>query len=295
MKLFLAFLCVLSVSCGRSEKIVQTDGAVISGQSVPSNDLNAKSVVSLYYLDRRTLCTGVIIDKDIIVTAAHCGYNRHGDRDEVPTICFSQNAGESLALEAIESCVQADKTIHHENYFDGFQTNEADIADIRLISFTQYPARSYIPAALPPAKNPPKIGNQFLVYGFGLTQAIPEKSATHLQTGQINLGLAFGKTELYFPTTNNGTSACHGDSGGPIFRPSLAGPQLVGITSRALTEDGAQTCSTGFIATDVRPYLKWIKKTSADLRVRKFNYPNSLVRPTKAMTPGRENTSRATL
>ncbi|CAK1548122.1 unnamed protein product [Leptosia nina] len=251
--MFHIFLLVFLVySCNGSLKLLPYgDPKILGGDDAPDGAI--KYQVSLQNLGSH-FCGGSVIDKNWVLTAAHCTYERASDS-------FKVVVGINLLSSQGQQYVP-DKVIMHQNF-----SRELVVNDISLIKIAQgidFNDRVQ-PIALAKAETRP--GDILVVSGWGRTQnggPIPDK----LQVVNVTAISEFEckvKYILFKPPilqSNLCTKApykkgsCQGDSGGPLVNNS---------TLAALVSWGISNCGVSRISPDVNTnvffYLDWINKT----------------------------------
>jgi len=203
-------------------------------------------------------CGGSIIDELHIVTAGHCV--------TLPASFYTVVAGQHdlSSTEGTEQAITVAEIIVHENYGVGPGFTPNDIAILRLSSPLSFNA-NVAPIALPEAVEGP--GN-LIVSGWGATSGggptpdILQKLEEPLASDD-DCFAAWGdslipETMVCFGTGIGDTSACSGDSGGPLIANGANGAHLVGIVSW-----GHRDCAVpGFysVFTEVAAYVDWINE-----------------------------------
>lgn len=271
MKKQILFLSLLIVS-GCSPKIHKTslplshDTDSIVGGEVADNAVFTKHVVAIYNKDLRFWCTGTLISKDIVLTAAHC-LNR-GTRFSYEVI-FSKNP---RAPEQTTRSVASLK--YNTNYQPEAYSDRNDIGVLR------------IQGALPPGFEPMDLPTEndveiketnFYAAGYGLTTAkrgsASDSGVLRYTTQQIDGPPIRGSQSQFYVNQRNGKGICFGDSGGPAFMKFDNRRVVVGVASavyspRSVDKERADydVCRYDAIYTSVFHYLDWIAKASAEIR-----------------------------
>jgi secreted trypsin-like serine protease len=297
-KLFLLILIIILVSCkafdnNQTPKIINT--SIINGVEIKKLDSFAKSVVGVYDIKLNTICTGTLIDSNIVLTAAHC----------IPThiwdlkIIFSTNVDSilnakdpNIQLKYMKTAIDAKvgPTWDPKN-----ETVQFDTGDIALIKFQGLAPSEYRAASFLKNGDDLKIGSIVTIAGFGVNyvdmEEINPKKYRNLEN-DLDLGdvICSGKNRGNYGTcykitkTGDGllrsasapisfihetevrlnekkAGTCNGDSGGPAFLFKDGDFYLFGVTSR-----GGEFCNEVGVYTNALIYKSWIEATSKILK-----------------------------
>lgn len=227
--ILLGFFLTLNFANAR-EKIVGGEPALSDGQ------IARTTVMIIGQLEKsQYICTGSILDKDMIVTAAHC----------------LKAKPEKLRL------VFGTET----RVVDGYIRAKYD--DIGLIR-----VHGGIPSVFQPAKlfsGSLRAGDPVIVAGFGITNAKTGSGAGTLREAEVKIESALGETEVLIDQSV-GRGACHGDSGGPAY--AINGNQLLlwGVISRAYSEMADDDCAHGVVYLRIAAFDSWIRQAVRKLR-----------------------------
>lgn len=232
---FLMAAALLSVSCGQGGD-ESSEGKVIQGSRPSDGGQIESSTVALAGRNGQVFCTGTLIDRSHVVSAAHCLKNFGGQL----YIGFGRDRNEFNYVEASGFRV-------HPQYSGDFSGSvPADISVIRLAS----PAPAgYKPVSI--YKGPLSPGDEVFLAGFGQTET---GSSGRLLYTAVNLA-EIDSDELV--VNKEGTGACYGDSGGPAFVQLGNTLGLVGATSR-----GESGCRGASVYTRVSYFESWLEATT---------------------------------
>lgn len=262
MKTFFLLLIFFLSACSASrQQTNQNDQSVVAGQDAFAVGRYEKSIVSIWYPEKNSNCTGTLIDEGLVLTAAHC------DSLQQPYICFSHESPRELAhrKELAKYCVRAKGSLAHRFYLDDMTADTQNVNDLRLIQFDGELPADIQPMALPLKEMRLAPGQNVILSGHGLLNFSPPIIPRSLQIADLQFSSRFSETELQFdPFEKRG--ACIGDSGGPVFIRRNGKPVLIGVVSRGAKPYGEDTCHDGFVATEVAHYLNWIADTAKILK-----------------------------
>ena len=241
---------------------------IISGSLVKQVDPVYKSTVALSR-GGNLFCTGALIDKRIVLTAAHC--------------LVSIPNGENLLIQFGSANEKLMKTIAVAKYssHSGFNASEiysdhidslpsSPKFDIGLIVLEEDAPDWTLPVAIPQFTEVNQ-GMKVILAGYGRTDGVvkdisgnmPEARGFLRKIESIISGInGPGREIIVSPSEDNPKgSSCHGDSGGPMFQMKQDGSlALLGLTSRGYKKE--EDCRGRGIYTDVRQYTEWIKDTA---------------------------------
>lgn len=226
------------------------DANIIGGNVVTSGLNTARYVVGLV-VPRFGSCTGTLIDKNIVLTAAHC----------IPSdprtmfVIFStslKSANMSNAAQVVGAVVSP---------LWGKSNGGKNTGDIAVIKFKGQAPTGYVPVNV--LKNSyylvPSVFT--LLAGYGLDDGTAQTGAGILrETFTVLTNPRYSQTEAVLDQTI-GRGTCNGDSGGPAFLLLNGAYYIWGITSR-----GDSNCRKTGIYTIVVPYQQFIDNAIRQLQ-----------------------------
>lgn len=258
----------------------RVSSAIMGGHPVYPGEPLEKSIINLSPSDDgHSGCTGVVIDKDMVLTAAHCFTNHFGDMnpDRLNWAFFglSERNGWGNRVR-----IPRGAAIYHPEYEEALRANPdwKNIHDLAVVHFRGGVPFGYKPIDLIAEENfalPP--GEQLRVLGYGSDgddwnyllqlQHVPLAKAEQNYT-KTQISLLHHRRGMFFRGT------CWGDSGGPaLWRDENSGKYtLVGINSFFFFSDDWNQCasSTATVFTRVNKYLGFIEEAKRELRSRKL-------------------------
>lgn len=218
---------------------------IIGGTEVTPNDPVAPYIVGIYDIAKSTLCTGSIIDSNIILTAAHC---ISADSSNM-IILFGPSLKDAKVSRKVDFAGANAKYLP--------QDEESDWNDIGIIHMQGTLPDGYKPAEMLSTPFKIETGANALLAGYGLADGVNHKGAGVLrQVAAPVYNAEFMKGEVIIDQ-RQGVGACHGDSGGPAYLQTESGLKLWGVTSRGY-HDEKNDCSQFSVYTNSQAYLDWI-------------------------------------
>jgi len=235
----------------------EADHFIVGGKPVPASDSIATSTVGLVMVSaaaadgtkQTSLCSGSILTSDMIVTAAHCVY----DRPASVHILFSN----ALTTESVKASVEATGYLPNPAYNPKKITNDQN--DVAVVFFHGGLPKGFETAHLLPQSTPLTKGEAVVLAGFGITNAETHAGAGTLRETEVQIANpSLGKTEVVLDQTQ-GHGACHGDSGGPAFIRTGTTDYLWGVTSRGYPNTAPDDCAHDVVYTKIDAHLDFLQ------------------------------------
>ncbi|XGC81271.1 trypsin-like serine protease [Bdellovibrio bacteriovorus] len=208
------------------------NAAIIGGQAAKETEAVTSSTVSLLVNVDGNLtpfCTGILISKNLVLTAQHCFATT---AEQQIVVSFGTSIPKNMedgTLREVESFVlhAKYKTIYDKNGFPVSALN-----DVALIKLAEFAPESALPAPILDEGIALNEGQELLLSGFGLTYELkPRVYATGMNYVRVPLAKTIDTILVTDQTSAKG--ACFGDSGGPAFLETSKGLIVVGITRGA--------------------------------------------------------------
>jgi len=230
---------------------------IIGGTTVDASDPVASSTVLV--TDGNFICTGSIIDTDLVVTAAHCV----AAPAETLKIVFALDINGGIDKSAVLPI-----TGYLANPgWQGENSSGVDQHDIALIRVNGALPAGYHPATMlsSSASSAIKKGDLTELAGYGITNAATQDGAGTLREVSVKVSKQLGQTEVVLDQ-RQGKGACHGDSGGPAFAKVGGELQLWGVTNRGYPDNAPDNCKEYAVYTRIEAYADFLSQAAAQLR-----------------------------
>ena len=224
--------------------------AMVGGGSAPSPA--AASAVVTIVGSHGTSCTGTLIARDIILTAAHC----IAPGTTYKMVDYKSQPPRLLDIRRVATHPQ----FRMQNLLAHRAT--ADVALLQLA--TSLPVS---PAALGSALMPVGVGMRLTVVGMGVAVRGDGRSGGVARAASLAVTGRPGTLQIRLvdPLTDNarpGLGACTGDSGAPAFLDQSGGGVIVGVVSWSTGPNNASGCGGLTGVTPLALYRDWILKTA---------------------------------
>ncbi|WP_295905235.1 S1 family peptidase [uncultured Bdellovibrio sp.] len=268
-KLYVSSLIVLALTaCGGSQSAIDTlvdSDAIVGGKDTTKDNVISKYVVLIYDNPTKTYCTGLLIKKDVILTAAHCvGADYKG-----LTLAFGLKplSGDYVMRSAAKTWV-------HDKYK---KSNSADRNDIALILIKGNAPDGYQTLLLPDSSFPLKAGYTFTAAGYGRISGkkVPStdtQGSGFLRNVDLKIDSMSANESQFYVDQKSGQGICSGDSGGPALMRYQGKDYVVGIASAISWSvpseiredekkqyiDNKDVCAEKSIYMNVKQYRTWI-------------------------------------
>jgi len=260
--MYLLPLLLLSLSAHASQPSLNED-AIYHGKAAAADGQTWKSTVALNFDSpdgKSYACTGVFIEDDLILTAAHCRIKNGGRVD----ITFYKN-NDPANSQVIEVTGDEFKYAPNPRYrkSSAYDPGTDDVA-VLVLKDQRLPdgfeAASIQTASIVSASDP---GRSVYVAGTGLTHTGAFADRILFAQGTIFTYLDGSVMQVSFPA---GVGVCGGDSGGPVFVRSNGKLFLSALTT-STPDDLAAECGNTLYANGITAdRFTWIESAASHLR-----------------------------
>jgi secreted trypsin-like serine protease len=265
-----AGLACLLASCTQdvaSDPAANDESAIVGGKKVSASDPIAHVTVAVVdpSPDVGQFCTGIVVDKDIVLSAAHC----FDDASRTPYVRAGASSAHAIRVRAVAVHAQYsqsrrtkyDTTIEKVTSAAQITTPSSPLYDIALLALDEALPASVTPAVFASASA--DLATADLVSaGYGCTSTACRSQVDALRKVSMQWVRTAPDASLVVLEAGARHGSCFGDSGGPDFIVSASGVKVFGMIST-----GPESCELGIsVDTLVAPYLAWVHQSTDPLR-----------------------------
>jgi secreted trypsin-like serine protease len=238
---------------------------IIGGYDLSRNqkiNTSLAAIMNMSSLGSFSICTGTFIEKNIILTAAHCVSEDAAD--------LVIKIGNSIFDDEKTKTVKAVKVLKHPEY-------QKQMNDLALILIENDQDIQISPVSLATELDL-KNKNNFILFGYGVNTSTESGAADFQGSGDLRK-LIMSKKYIAHRVTQNemsvkskyildqthGFGVCHGDSGGPALILNQKNKYVLVAVASGVYESIAQDdCTNKSEYTDILQYRSWILQSISD-------------------------------
>jgi Trypsin len=235
---------------------LSTSAVAMVGGAPPASDDVASHVV-LIVGSRGNVCTGTVIARDLVLTAAHCVLPGADYK------LLEYDAARRPLLKDIN------RIVSHPQFDVNAVLAHRVTADVALVKLAEA-----LPAGMAPATLGERVvtaaGETFIVAGFGVTVRGDGRTGGTLRMASLVSTGRPGSLQLRLtdPATRNaraGLGACTGDSGAPVFDQNGGRLAVLGVVSWSTGPANSGGCGGLTGVTPLARYRAWIVEQARNL------------------------------
>jgi secreted trypsin-like serine protease len=205
-------------------------------------------------LSNTAACTGTLITPDVVLTAGHC-IETDPALVIVDTVDYGKPGGEPIKVA---------RSIAYPGWQDAYDVGVVVLDHPATVKPRAIAAPCSVRSGL-------VAGAVLRLVGFGLTNRAGTGDNSRLHEGEIPVVDATCSSDPAcmpaiapggeFTAGGRGVDSCFGDSGGPVYLDTPAGPALVGVVSRAYATVGPP-CGQSSVYVRADKVVSWIERVT---------------------------------
>jgi len=247
MRIFALVILYIAAAC--------TSASAMVGNAPPAGDFARAAVMIVG--SRGNFCTGTLIARDLVLTAAHC---------VPPGLDYKLVQFDAQRQPQLRDTLRVER---HPQFSQQSFDNHRATADVALVKLAA-PAQNNAQGILFNGAFAVAPGDRFSVAGYGLTERGNGKTGGTLRAANL---IATGRPgnlqiRLVDPAANGtrtGLGACTGDSGAPVFRDEGGRALIIGVVSWSTGANNSEGCGGLTGVTPLSLYRGWITETAKKL------------------------------
>lgn len=225
------------------------------GGAAPASEFARAAVMIVG--SRGNFCTGILIARDLVLTAAHC---------VAPGADYKLMQFDAQRQPNLRDILRIER---HPQFSAKTFDNHRATADVALIKLAA-PVPGASQATLFGGTFSVAAGDRFTIAGYGLTERGNGKTGGTLRAANLVATSKPGNLQIRLadPATNReraGLGACTGDSGGPVFADNGGRLLVIGVISWSTGPNNAEGCGGLTGVTPLALYRGWIVNTAKTL------------------------------
>lgn len=229
------FIQVLSLSCWA---LVPTQEWILGGRTEVEGAPATHGVVSITESDGVEYCSGVLVARHAVLTAAHCVRGH--------SLVYLKNGGEVFAHSSVIS-------VHPQYRPEDDDWTVRHSWDLAMVFFKQELPLRMRPVQLAGPADPLRVGDMLRISGYGNgSNSTLRPDTTRLRIMQL---IPSGRSFLLDTRMDHGV--CYGDSGGPAYRLVNQHVIVYGIVSHFVGVPN-YSCTDNILFTDIRYFTAWM-------------------------------------
>jgi trypsin len=253
-KLLLSSVAV-SVTASLFFLISTFPAAALVGGAPQADQSIARHVVMVTGSDG-TFCSGVVIARDLILTAAQCIH---------PATSYR-----IIGFDAPKTLKNVASTVVHPEWDTDAILRHRVSADVALVKLAAPLPPAYMPVALADSQRVVAADSQVIVAGYGVTKIGNASTGGKLRAANLVVtgNPSTRQIRLADPNTKGelaGLGACQGDSGGPVLDTSDGRLAVIGMISWSTGPALSTGCGGLTGVTPTIRYRDWIVKTAVEM------------------------------